>query len=144
LTERIQASAALPFLRFARPVFSDGFCWGGPSAERAKAIDDLDKGESEMPASPSPSPKPMSDQATLRQRNLYIKGRIPEVREELKKVETEKKSVSSQVKLAKGDDLKKLNHRRVYLSVRIETLRGEARQLTAERKTVIDRLKPKA
>jgi hypothetical protein len=143
LTERVQASATLPFLGFARPVFSDGFCRGGSSAERATAIDDLDKGESEMPASPSTSPKPMSDLAMLRQRNIYIKGRIPEVREELKKFETEKKSVSSQVKLAKGDDLKKLNHRRVYLSVRIETLRGEAKQLTAERKTVTDRLKPK-
>ena len=103
-----------------------------------------------MPASPSPSQrqnpsqKPMSDQAMLRQRNIYIKGRIPEVREELKKHETEKKSVSSQVKIAKGDDLKKLNHRRIYLSVRIDALRGEAKQLTTERKTVTDRLKPKA
>jgi hypothetical protein len=87
------------------------------------------------------SPKMSADQIKLRQRNIYIKGRIPEVRDELKKIEAEKRSVVVKAKDVKGDDLKKLNHRRIFLVARIEALRQEQRNLTGERRAVAERIR---
>ena len=87
------------------------------------------------------SPKMSADQIKLRQRNIYIKGRIPELRDELKKIDTEKRAVIAKSKVVKGDDLKKLNHRRIFLTARIEALRQEQRTLAGERKTVTEQIR---
>jgi hypothetical protein len=72
----------------------------------------------------------------LRFRRIYIATRLPEVRDEIKRLNDEKRQVLGKVKEASGTDLKDLNHRRIYATVRLDVLRTEQRALIEEKKTL--------
>ena len=80
----------------------------------------------------------------LRQRRVYLKIRLPALREEMKALSGERKLVVEKLKAggdSKSDEQKKLRERRVYLAQRHTSLRGELKSLADERKTVGEKLK---
>lgn len=84
---------------------------------------------------------------SLRRRRSYIAGRLPELKEELGALKTERKtfkanesavkdSKSSEAKDLKSPEVKNLNRRRRFVKSRIEDLQKEKEGLMAERKTM--------
>jgi hypothetical protein len=75
----------------------------------------------------------------LGHRKIYIKGRIPDVRQEMKNISEEKKRIIEQMKTANAGDQKRLNHRRIFLLARMDALRAEQKELLGEKKAVFGR-----
>lgn len=81
---------------------------------------------------------------SLRQRRVYLKLRLPALRQEIKDLSGERKTVVEKLKSGSGldtDEQKRLRERRVYLAQRHSSLRGELKSLAEERKTVGEKLK---
>ena len=87
------------------------------------------------------SPKALSDDVKMLHRNIYIRLRTPELRDELKKLQAEKRTVFQKLATAKDVDAKQLKHRRIFLTARIEALRHEQTSLAGERDAVRRQLK---
>ena len=80
----------------------------------------------------------------LRQRKLYIFGRLASLKQELKSVTEEKKSLNAKLKDPKALDakaLKSLRQRKVYVKIRPESLKAELKTLTDERNSINTQLK---
>ena len=73
---------------------------------------------------------------TLGHRKIYIKGRIPDLRQEMKSLGEEKRRIAEQMKTASSEDQKRLKHRRIFLLARIDALRAEQKELLGEKRTV--------
>jgi hypothetical protein len=93
--------------------------------------------QTEMPT----SQKVLSDDVKMLHRNIYIRLRTPELRDELKKLQAEKQTVFQKLATAKDADAKQLKHRRIFLTARIEALRHEQTSLAGERDAVRRQLK---
>ena len=93
--------------------------------------------QTEMPT----SPKALPDNVKMLHRNIYIRLRTPELRDELKKLQAEKRTVFQKLATAKDADAKQLKHRRIFLTARIEALRHEQSSLAGERDVVRRQLK---
>jgi uncharacterized coiled-coil DUF342 family protein len=80
----------------------------------------------------------------LRNRRLYLKIRLPALRQEVKDLSEERKTLSEKLKNAEKlspEEQTKLRQRRIYVIQHHSALRAEAATLTEERKTVFEKLK---
>ncbi|HZB90334.1 MAG TPA: hypothetical protein VE397_02760 [Stellaceae bacterium] len=81
----------------------------------------------------------------LRSRKVYLQVRMPKVREEIKVIGDERKTISEKLKNVAALDAsqqKAVRERGVYLSHHHNALRAELKALTAERQVVGEKLRP--
>ena len=71
----------------------------------------------------------------VRLRRVYVLHRLPALREEIKAVNAEKRTLDGQVKSAENKDSKNIKQRRMYLIGRMQALRNEQKALLSERQT---------
>jgi len=73
------------------------------------------------------------DEATARaQRKVYIRVRIPEIRDEIKKLIAERRGFPKDVETMEPPARKIVSRRRVYVIERLAELKAELRALQAE------------
>jgi hypothetical protein len=75
----------------------------------------------------------------LRHRKIYIRIRLPEIRDEIKNLNTETKNLTVSLQNKGGEDqenLKNIRQRKIYTRQRTQALKSEQTALTVERKTV--------
>lgn len=74
----------------------------------------------------------------MRQRSVYMQIRLPEIKDEIKALNEERKAIGVRVReeVLGEDQTKTLNRRRIYLANRVESLRAEQESLVKERRDI--------
>jgi hypothetical protein len=89
-----------------------------------------------------PAPARLSaDEGKQRQRKIYIRSRIPEIRKEVKDLHAEKKDIPKKIQGSDPNKIKQLTHRKIFLSLRIDELREELNKLVSEGKVILSSAK---
>lgn len=89
-------------------------------------------------AAQTESAKLSPEQKALNERRIYIKIRLPAVRDELKDLREERVAVVEKLKNEKDEAKQKnLRQRRIFISHHLEALKTELGSLTDERKMIV-------
>jgi hypothetical protein len=89
-----------------------------------------------------PDIKTAGDDRKLQHRRLYLAGRIASLRDELKAITDERKTIDGKLKgMPEGAEQKKLRQRRIYVVERPLSLRTELSAAAAEMKELMGKLR---
>ncbi len=89
----------------------------------------------------NPAAPPSPEQRSAFQRRPYIKTRLPEIQEEINRLNGERESLSTPVEAAVGSkEGKQIRLKRSYVATRLKMLREEQKTLNTERKNLRETL----